>query len=69
VFEGTGTISGLTGSCPLLRFTLGTTSVAATVGTNFKPSCAALRAGDRVEVRGTRTTADGLVTATSISRQ
>jgi hypothetical protein len=69
VFEGTGTIGGLAGSCPLIRFTLGTTSVAATVGTDFRPACASLRNGDRVEVRGTRTTADGPVTATSIRRQ
>ena len=69
VFEGTGTISGLTGSCPLIRFGLGATAVAATVGTDFKPSCAALRNGDQLAVKGTRTTADGPVTATSIKRQ
>jgi hypothetical protein len=69
VFEGTGNVSGLSGSCPLVRFSLGTTAVAAAVGTDFKPSCAALRNGDRVEVRGTQAVPDGPVTATSIRRQ
>jgi len=49
-----GTISGLAGtaSCPLISFNLGSTPVQSQATTMFKPSCAGLKNGDSVDVKG-----------------
>lgn len=50
-----GTIAGRSGSCPSLSFALGSTTVKTNTNTTFKDvACAALKDGDRVEVKGTR---------------
>ena len=63
-----GTVSALTGACPAVMFTVGTTRVATSVMTRFEDvACAALANGTRVEVSGTRA-ADGTLMATRVER-
>lgn len=58
-----GTISLLTGACPAIAFTVGTTKVKTGTATKFKDgTCAAIRNGNRVEVKGTPQT-DGILLA------
>ena len=52
--EVEGKISGLTGSCPNLTFTIGSTTVKTSSGTQFKNvACGALANGTEVEADGT----------------
>ena len=60
-----GAVSGLAGTCPVISFTAGTTSVATTSTTRFDEGCSAVRDGRRVEVRGVRQT-DGRIIATRV---
>lgn len=76
-FQGSGTISGLSGTCPALSFTLTVKGIAVasrTVGidtnaaTTFEgASCASLKNGYTIEVKGT-TQASGRVLATTIEK-
>jgi uncharacterized protein DUF5666/all-beta uncharacterized protein len=61
-----GTISGLGGSCPAIRFSVSGRTVTADSGTEFdKKPCRDLRNGTNVEVKG-RTQSDGSVRASKI---
>lgn len=63
-----GAVSGLTGSCPELRFAVAGRMVKTTSATVFKDiTCAGLANNRRVEVRG-MTAADGTLTATRVER-
>lgn len=54
--EVEGQISGLTGTCPSLTFTVGTTTVTTSASTTFSGvACSALANGTKVEVEGTLT--------------
>jgi hypothetical protein len=51
-FETGGTVSGLTGTCPALTFTLADRTVMTSRGTQFKDDCSRIQNGSRVEVEG-----------------
>ena len=63
--EVEGTVSGLTGTCPALTFTVGTRVVRTGSATVFEDRCTDVRNGVRVEVKGTRMN-DGSFTATRV---
>ena len=79
-YEVTGTVSGKSGTCPSITFTVswssaktGTTSSLKTVKTNSATSyhettCAALASGDQVEVKGAKES-DGAVLAASVQKK
>lgn len=67
-FEATGALSSLSGTCPAITFTVNGTPVDATSSTEFKTSCASLKSGDKVQVKGTKG-ADGRVRASEIRRE
>jgi hypothetical protein len=50
--EMEGTVSGLTGTCPALTFTLGTRTIMTSSNTRFEGSCSSIQNGTRVEVEG-----------------
>jgi hypothetical protein len=60
-----GTVSVLSGTCPVISFTARSTSVTTTSATRFDDGCSAVRDGLRVEVRGVRQT-DGSIVATRV---
>jgi len=65
-FEVKGAVSGLSGTCPAIAFTLNATAIRATTATEFKDgTCASIANGDHVEVEGTRQP-DGSVVAKKI---
>lgn len=67
--EISGTMAGLSGSCPSIRFAIGANSVATNGATEFsKVSCGTLKNGDRVKVEGTRQ-ANGVILAHEVKRQ
>jgi hypothetical protein len=64
--EFTGLVSGLTGACPNISFTLNGTAVRANSATRYEDgSCAVVHNSTRVEVEGQRQT-DGSILATRI---
>jgi uncharacterized protein DUF5666 len=68
--KGTIAVGSLAGSCAAntLSFKVGTTTVKTNASTKFDDtSCAALKAGDRVEVKGTRQ-ADASVLASKVEK-
>lgn len=79
-YEATGTVSGKSGTCPFITFTVswsstktGTTSSSKTVQTNSATSfhettCAALASGDQVQVKGAQQS-DGTVLAASVQKK
>jgi hypothetical protein len=52
--ELAGRLSGLSGTCPSLEFTLDGNTVLTVPNTQFRPSCGQLRNGDTVRVEGVR---------------
>jgi uncharacterized protein DUF5666 len=67
--ELTGAVSGRSGGCPALTFTVGSTTVMTDRSTLFTDtSCSALANGDRVQVKGS-TRADKSVLATSVEKK
>jgi len=68
--ELTGSVAARSGTCPSLTFTVGTTSVSTSNSTEFKDvSCAALKNGDRVEVKGSRQSPAAVVNATRVEKK
>lgn len=66
--EVEGSLGTITGTCPAISTTVGTTKVTTTASTSFgEGGCAALKAGMKVQVTGTRN-ADGSITATKVER-
>jgi hypothetical protein len=66
VFEIKGRLSLLSGACPAISFTVGTTKVKTAAATKFKDAtCAKIKDGTRVEVKGTPQT-DGTLLATVV---
>jgi hypothetical protein len=63
--EVEGTVSGLSGTCPALTFTVGTRIVRTGSATVFDDRCADVVNGVRVEVKGTRMN-DGTFTAARV---
>ena len=56
-----GTVSALSGTCPVISFTARNTSVTTTSATRFDDGCSAVVDGSRVEVRGIRQTNGSIV--------
>src|SRR4051812_23914907 len=68
--ELSGSVAARSGTCPSLTFTVGTASVSTSSSTEFKDvSCAALKNGDRVEVKGSRQSPTAVVTATRVEKK
>ena len=66
--ELTGAVSGRSGACPALTFTVASTTVVTSAATEFKDTtCTAIANGDRVEVKGTRS--GGTVTAKRVEKK
>jgi hypothetical protein len=53
-FEVRGTVAGLTGTCPNLRFTVNGSTIVTNGGTKFDGGCSRIQNGRRVEVEGVR---------------
>jgi hypothetical protein len=67
--ELSGAISGKSGSCPAISFTVSSTKVTTSSSTHFEDTtCGALVNGNRVEVKGTKQS-DGSVAATSVEKE
>ena len=65
--EAEGTVSALSGGCPMLMFMVKLTKVTTSAGTQFRgASCSGVANGVKVEVRGTRQT-DGSIAATGVT--
>lgn len=63
-----GALGPITGACPAISSTVGTTKFATNASTRFDDvPCTALKAGANVRVRGTRN-ADGSITATRLQK-
>jgi hypothetical protein len=62
-----GALSALLGTCPSITFTLNGQQVRTDSSTRFRPSCAALRSGTSVRVRG-RVDATGVLVADRVDR-
>jgi len=68
--ELSGSVAARSGACPSLTFTVGTTPVSTSSSTEFKDvSCAALKNGDRVEVKGSRQSPTAVVNATRVEKK
>ncbi|MBI2185656.1 MAG: hypothetical protein HYU37_00875 [Acidobacteria bacterium] len=66
VIEVKGAVAGLTGTCPAMTFTIGTTTVKTNSDTKFDDvTCAALANGNTVEVQGKKQ-ADNSVLASTV---
>lgn len=64
--EVSGTVSGKTGTCPVITFMLGSTQVTTNASTKFDESaCTAIVNGDKAEVKGTKQS-NGSVLASSV---
>lgn len=64
-----GTMSGLTGTCPGLSFSVNSRAITTNAGTEFdKGPCSAFRNGDRVQVKG-RAQTGGSVLATRLRKK
>lgn len=67
--ELSGALSGKSGSCPAISFTISSTKVTTSGSTQFKDTtCGALVNGNHVEVKGTKQS-DGSVAATSVEKE
>ena len=67
--ERTGTLSGRSGTCPVLTFTVSSTQFVTSALTTFEgTSCSSLADGDRVEVKGSKSSS-GRVTATKVAKK
>jgi len=54
-FSGSGSIAGLSGTCPAISFNLKGVAIDTNASTKFEDtSCSALKNGDKVEVKGTK---------------
>lgn len=62
-----GTLGPIAGTCPSISSSVGTQSFSTNGSTRFDVACSALKAGSRVEVRGTRK-ADGSIAATRVKK-
>jgi len=67
--EVEGTLGTIAGTCPAISSTAGTTKFTTTASTKFDDvTCGALKAGMKVEIKGSRN-ADGSITATKVEPQ
>jgi hypothetical protein len=66
-FEIEGSLGGLNGTCPSVRFSVNGFSIATSASTSFETACSSLKSGDKVNVKGTRL-ADGSVAATRVKK-
>ncbi len=67
--EVTGTVAGRGGNCPTIAFTVGATPVVTSASTKFEETnCATLANGDKVEVKGAKSSS-GTVSATKVEKK
>jgi hypothetical protein len=67
--EAEGTLGALSGTCPVIASAAGATKFTTSASTRFDgAACAAFKAGDRVEVKGTRKT-DGSIAAARLEKK
>lgn len=67
--EVEGTLGALTGTCPSIKSSVGSTMFATSPSTRFDgAACTAFKSGDRVEVEGTKKS-DGSITATRLRKK
>ena len=67
--EAEGTLGAVSGTCPMIASAAGATKFTTTAATRFDgAACAAFKAGDRVEVKGTRKT-DGSIAAARLEKK
>jgi hypothetical protein len=67
-FEIEGSLGGLQGTCPAVKFGVNGFSVTTSASTTFEgAACSALKSGDKVTVKGIRQ-ADGSVAATRVKK-
>ena len=65
----TGTVAGRGGNCPTTTFTVGATPVVTSASTKFEDTtCATLANGDKVEVKGAKSSS-GTVSATRVEKK
>lgn len=66
--EVEGTLGAISGTCPSIASSVGTTKFTTNASTSFDDvACTALKAGSKVQVKGTRN-ADGSITATRLKK-
>lgn len=67
--EVEGALGAITGTCPAITSTVGSTKFTTSASTRFDDAaCSAFKAGDRVEVKGTKN-ADGSIAATRLKKK
>jgi hypothetical protein len=67
--EAEGTLGAISGTCPVIASSAGATKFTTSASTRFDgAACAAFKAGDRVEVKGTRKT-DGSIAAARLEEK
>ena len=67
--EADGALGAVTGTCPAIASTVGSTKFTTTTSTRFDgAACSALKAGDRVEVKGSKKS-DGSIAATRVNKK
>lgn len=67
--EAEGTLGAVSGTCPVIASSAGATKFTTSASTRFDgAACAAFKAGDRVEVKGTRKT-DGSIAAARLEKK
>jgi hypothetical protein len=67
--EVEGTLGAITGTCPAITSTVGSTKFTTSASTRFDDAaCSAFKAGDKVEVKGSKN-ADGSIAATRLKKK
>jgi len=66
--ESSGTMGAVTGACPSITSSVGTTPFTTSPSTRFDSACSSFASGQRVEVKGTRL-ANGSIAATRLARE
>ena len=66
-FQITGSMGGVKGTCPALRFSINGRSIATDSGTLFTPACTTFKSGSHATVKGV-VQADGSVLATEVTK-
>jgi hypothetical protein len=66
--DAEGTLGAVTGTCPAIASTVGSTKFTTSASTRFDDACSSFKAGDRVEVKGSKNT-DGSIAATRLRKK
>ena len=66
--DAEGTLGAVTGTCPAIASSVGSTKFTTSASTRFDDACSSFKAGDRVEVKGSKNT-DGSIAATRLRKK